>query len=127
MDGNAYRYTSPSSALSTTWINPTYVDTTWKLGKTRMGYGAGVSWDTTLPGSSTALRHYFRTKFCLSATRLTWLRQQQLRLKVLADNGADVYINGVKLLQDSGSNHNPVYWNNIIPIAGNNTAFTSGG
>jgi hypothetical protein len=32
--------------------------------------------------ASTALHHYFRTKICLSATRLTWLRQQALMLKV---------------------------------------------
>jgi len=108
-------------------MTPSFVDTTWKLGKTRMGYGAGISWNTTLPGASTALHHYFRTKFCLSANRLTWLRQQQLRLKVLADNGADVYINGVRLLQDSASDHNPVYYNNVVAIPGNNTAFTSGG
>jgi hypothetical protein len=54
------------------------------------------------------------------------LRQQQLQLKVLADNGADVYINGVKFLQDYASDHDPVYWNNIVPVNGTNTAFVAG-
>lgn len=112
--------------MSTSWASPSFSDSTWKLGKTRMGYGAGITWDTALPGPTTALQHYFRTKFCLSPARLTWLRQQQLQLKVLADNGADVYINGVRLLADAASNHNPVYWNNIISVAGSNAAFVSG-
>jgi hypothetical protein len=67
-----------------------------------------------------------RTTFCLSATRLAWLRQQALTLKVMADNGADVFLNGVSLLADATANHNPVYWNNLISVAGTNTAFVSG-
>ena len=44
----------------------------------------------------------------------------------MADNGADVYINGKKLLSDAGSNHDVAYWNNLVTVAGSNTAFVSG-
>jgi hypothetical protein len=85
-----------------------------------------MTWKTTLVGTSTSLKHYFRTKFCLSPTRHAWLDQQQLKLKVMADNGADVYINGVKLLADSTANHNPVYWNDVVSVPGNHSAFVNG-
>lgn len=45
---------------------------------------------------------------------------------MLADNGADVFINGVKFLQDSASDHDPVYWNNVVPVNGTNTTFVAG-
>lgn len=44
----------------------------------------------------------------------------------MADNGADVYLNGAKLLADSAANHNPKYWNNQVPVPGNHTAFKQG-
>lgn len=121
------RYISNNTILST-WLQPSFADTTWALGTTRMGYGPdlGGAWNTVLPGPAVSLHHYFRTTFCLSATRLTWLRQQSLRLKVLADNGADVYINGMSLLQDAASNHDPVYWNNDVSVPGTSTAFVQG-
>jgi hypothetical protein len=46
---------------------------------------------------------------------------------VLADNAADVWINGVKFLSDAANDHEPMYWNNIINIAGSNAAFVEGG
>ena len=69
----------------------------------------------------------FRTTFCLSPARKAWLSSQSLSLKVLADNAADVWINGVKLLSDAVNDHEPVYWNNIISVAGNNAVFIEGG
>jgi hypothetical protein len=62
--------------------------------------------------------HPCRTTFCLSATRHQWLQAQALTLKVLSDNGADVFINGVQVLADAASNHNPVYWNSVLSLAG---------
>jgi hypothetical protein len=47
-------------------------------------------------------------------------------LQVLADNGAEVYLNGVRLLNDAAADHNPVYWNNVVSMAGTNSAFMSG-
>lgn len=122
------RYAS-NNTMASNWNLPSFTgDASWKSGLTRMGYGPdlGGVWNTLLPDSTVALRHYFRTTFCLSATRLAWLKQQQLQLKVMADNGADVYINGVSLLQDSASNHDVVYWNNVLNVLGNSSIFVAG-
>ena len=127
MPALAHRYTSGSASLGTTWVQPSYNAAAWKVGKTRFGYGPDFSYSTPLPAASTGmLFHYFRTSFCLSAARKTWLAGQSLALKVLADNGADVYLNGVKLVSDAFSNHDPAYWNNQVSVAGNNAAFVQG-
>lgn len=121
-----HRFLSTNTAPSNTWTSINFADSSWVTGKARFGYGAGMTWNTALVGTSTSLKHYFRTKFCLSAARHAWLDQQQLLLKVMADNGADVYINGVRLLADASANHNPQYWNDIVAVPGNHTAFVNG-
>jgi chloramphenicol 3-O-phosphotransferase len=62
----------------------------------------------------------------LSPARKTWLASRSVALKVMADNGADVYINGKKFLSDAASNHDALYWNNQVNVAGTNTAFITG-
>lgn len=50
-----------------------------------------------------------RTTLCLSPARYQWLSGlADLNLYVMADNGADVFINGVRVLADAAANHNPV-------------------
>jgi hypothetical protein len=67
------------------------------------------------------LGHYFRTSFCLSPTRRSWLQQpgRALTLNVFADNGADVYINGQLVLGNSKVNQDAVYWNNRVTVPTN--------
>lgn len=69
-----------------------------------------------------------RTTFCLSPARYSWLTTlpSSLALRVMADNGADVYINGVKLVTDSGANHNPVFYNNEVAVPPTSPAFVPG-
>lgn len=67
-----------------------------------------------------------RSSFCLSAARRTWLSSLSLSLKVLADNGADVYLNGVKLVADSASNHDVLYWNNVVTVLGSSANIKQG-
>lgn len=60
-----------------------------------------------------------RTTLCLSATRYQWLLNQTLiKMKVMSDNGADVFINGVQVLADGASQHDPVYWNTVTDFPG---------
>ena len=37
-----------------------------------------------------------------------------------------VFLNGASLLSDVAANHDPVYWNNLVNVAGTNAAFVSG-
>ncbi len=111
-------------------MQPSFNDAAWLLGRARFGYGLDYPYNTTLPDASTGRRfHYFRTSFCLSATRKMWLANvvnRNLALKVLSDNGADVYLNGFRLLADATNNHDPFYWNNEVALAGNHAAFVQG-
>jgi len=67
----------------------------------------------------------YRTSFCLSPSRYQWVLGVALQLKVMSDNGADVFINGVQVLADSASNHDPVYYNSVVNLQ--STSFVSGG
>lgn len=69
--------------------------------------------------------HFYRTSFCLSPSRYQWLSGVALQLKVMSDNGADVFINGAQVLEDAASNHDPVYWNSVVNLL--SSSFVSGG
>ena len=130
------RFTS-TNAVDAGWAQPAYNDAAWPINGSLFGYDwtPTLPYKTPLPDSATGiLKHYFRTSFCLSAARKAWLASGgaggspiALTLKVLADNGADVYLNGQQLLADSTANHNPLYWNNpAVAVAGNHAAFVTG-
>jgi len=47
-----------------------------------------------------------------------------LQLKVMSDNGADVFINGLQVLADAASNHDPIYYNSVVNLV--SSSFVSG-
>lgn len=128
-----WRYTS-TNAIAAGWNTTAFDASAWPRGLTAFGYGADLGYAggyaTSLPDARVTnpiLNHYFRTSFCLSAARLAWLRTQaSVALKVAADNGADVYLNGVKLSSDSAANHDVLYWNNVVNVPGTSPAFVQG-
>lgn len=70
--------------------------------------GPGLRWTTALPNASTGrLRHYFKTHFCISAARKALFDAMNVTVLVLADNGADVFLNGRRILADSNADHDP--------------------
>lgn len=128
MPANKHRYVATNTAPAG-WTTPAFVDSGWALGWARFGYGTTGpgGYNTSLPAATTGiLNFYFRTSFCISPARLAWFRALALTLNVLADNGAEVYINGVRVLNDVAANHDPKYWNNLVALSGSNTAFVSG-
>ena len=74
-------------------------------------------------------RHHLlcRASFCLSAWRRSQLASLTLSLKVCADNGADVWLNGISLLADSANDHEMSYWNNNVAVPGSSAALVAGG
>lgn len=120
----SYKSFSTKQSAALTAASYDVVAAGWGVGRTRFGYGAGLTYTTAL--SSKNLHHYFRTSFCLSASRRNWLANKALALKVMADNGADIYINGQQLLADSTNNHNPVYWNKEVSLPGSSPALVQG-
>jgi hypothetical protein len=80
----------------------------------------GLTFATPLPNATESLGHYFRTTICLSAERLGWLRRSSegrtLTMKVFANNGADVFVNGAKLVASSALNRRAIYWNDQVSV-----------
>lgn len=119
------------------WEQPGFDDSAWAAGRSLFGYNAGAfdfNYTTPLPAASTGtLKHYFRASFCLSPARRAWLAgggaggaPLALALKVLSDDGADVWLNGVQLVSDSAANHEPAYWNRQAALAGAAAALVTG-
>ncbi|WIA29649.1 hypothetical protein OEZ86_012135 [Tetradesmus obliquus] len=113
-----WRYTSTAAAggVDPAWAATSFADTSWKLGATRLGYGNDFVYNTTLPDAVTGLlHHWLRVYVCLPPTAPAALGS--VRLKVLSDNTAEVFINGLRAYTDPAADHEPIYWNSLVNIA----------
>jgi hypothetical protein len=80
------------------WNSPEYNDSTWKSGKSQLGYGDGD--EATVIGygpdvNNKFITSYFRKKFALSDTT----GNDSLIVQILADDGAVVYLNGTEIVR----------------------------
>ncbi|MGD9961458.1 hypothetical protein [Nocardioides sp.] len=80
------------------WESPTFDDSTWSSGRPSFGYGDGD--ERTLITSGPAVNEwyptsYFRTTFEVGAL------PSALTLKLAADDGAVIYVNGVEVARDN--------------------------
>ncbi|MEY4002832.1 MAG: hypothetical protein RIT07_874 [Bacteroidota bacterium] len=79
------------------WKNNVYkVDTTWSFGVGPLGYGELGYTGTDLasgPTNNKFITHYFRKPFTVTTSQLT----DTIELKLMCDDGAVVYINGVEV------------------------------
>ncbi|KAF8066393.1 hypothetical protein HT031_002717 [Scenedesmus sp. PABB004] len=113
----AWRWRSQLSALPDGWQAPGFAaGRGWRSARASLGYGPDQPWITRLPSADAALHHYFRTSFCLGPDRAAAAARAGVVLRVLADNGADVWVNGARVLSDGGANHDPAYWNNELTL-----------
>lgn len=88
-----WRYYDAAAAPPGDWPSPSFADATWAQGAAELGAGDGDE-ATVIVNRPVA---YFRTSFDLAdPTGYT-----ELRLELLADDGAVVYLNGVELLRDN--------------------------
>jgi hypothetical protein len=72
----------------------------------RLRYGPDFAYNTTLPAASTGLlHHWFRAYVCLPSPAPGVL--SAVRLKVLSDNTAEVFINGARVYTDPIVDHEP--------------------
>ncbi len=97
--GATWRYRDSGIDPGATWIQPTYVDTSWKQGKAVLGYGvAGLA--TTVGFGADAANKYpttwLRTTFALDGVPM-----QPLALSVRRNDGAVVYINGYEVFRSN--------------------------
>lgn len=103
-------------APATSWVSASYSDSGWQTGASPLGFGPDLAWQTELAKNSkipsgTQGYYYFRYRLCLPAELLSKLGA--LTLKVLSDNGARVFVNGVMVHDDLTADHDAEYWNGV--------------
>ncbi|HEX8310475.1 MAG TPA: hypothetical protein VF614_04095, partial [Chthoniobacteraceae bacterium] len=98
--GSLWKYLDNGSDQGTTWRSSAFVDTTWKSGPAQLGYGDGGEATVVSFGSSSTAKYittYFRRTFSVAdAAAFT-----SLKLRLLRDDGAVVYLNGVEIRRDN--------------------------
>ena len=95
---SVWKYHDQGSNLLTAWIQPGYDDSQWLSGRAQLGYGEGD--EATLAGYgpdpgdkfiTTYFRHSFRVTNAASCSNLV--------LRLLCDDGAVGYLNGLELVR----------------------------
>jgi serine/threonine protein kinase/tetratricopeptide (TPR) repeat protein len=97
--GADWRYLDDGSDQGVAWRELDFDDSKWKTGRAQLGYGDGD--ETTLIGygdddDNKYVSSYFRHRFQADPTRLL-----PLRLSLLRDDGAAVYLNGKEIVRDN--------------------------
>lgn len=98
--GATWSYLDDGSDQGTAWIAPAFDDSLWASGPAHLGYGdgdeaTGVSFGSD-PGNK-QITTYFRHSFVVANPAA----YTKLRVRVLRDDGAVVYLNGVEMLRDN--------------------------
>jgi hypothetical protein len=92
--GSEWKYLDDGSDQGTAWHSPAFDDSTWRRGRAELGYGDGG--EATVvnggPSGNRFITTYFRKAFTVSAVSKYLL----LRVRLLADDGAVVYLNGAE-------------------------------
>lgn len=97
--GAAWRYLDNGSNQGISWRTPGFSDGTWKTGVSPLGYGDPV---TTVigfgpDGANKYITSYFRHAFTVNGAR----NVLGLIVKLLRDDGAVVYLNGVEVFRSN--------------------------
>lgn len=96
--GSSWRYLDTGTSPGGDWTNRDFGDAHWLAGKGQLGYGDGDEATVIGYGDDSENRYpayYFRHKFMVDdPTTLS-----QIRLRLLADDGAIVYLNGVEVFR----------------------------
>ncbi len=91
--GSTWRYDDSGADLGTAWYAPDFDDAAWAQGNAALGFGEGDEGTTMTAGHVT---YYARTTFSYDGAI-----PDSLDLRLRADDGAVVYLNGVEVLRDN--------------------------
>ena len=98
--GSAWKYLDNGSNPGTAWREPAFDDASWPQGNAQLGYGDGDEATVIGFGGDTANRHitsYFRKSFTVGDPSAFL----SLKLRLLRDDGAVVYLNGTEIRRDT--------------------------
>ncbi|MEM7232047.1 MAG: hypothetical protein AAF517_07735 [Planctomycetota bacterium] len=91
--GSSWSYDNTASDLGRTWRGLNFDDSSWSSGNSELGFGDGGE-STTLPANvQAATTVYFRKSFNVDDPATF----DGLRLRLLRDDGAIVYLNGIEI------------------------------
>ncbi len=98
--GTAWKYLDDGSDQGTAWRIASYNDDSWASGNAQLGYGDGDENTVISYGSSSSNKHicyYFRKTFNVSDPTAN----SGLKISLLRDDGAVVYINGQEVVRSN--------------------------
>jgi hypothetical protein len=98
--GSTWRYLDNGSNQGTAWRASTFNDSGWPSGPAQLGYGDGDEATVVGYGGDPAAKHvttYFRRSFSVSNPA----QFSTLNLRLLRDDGAVVYLNGVEVFRSN--------------------------
>ncbi|HZO86648.1 MAG TPA: hypothetical protein VFC26_15625, partial [Verrucomicrobiae bacterium] len=91
--GSAWRYSADGTDQGTAWRSVSFNDAIWNTGPAQLGFGDGDEVTMLTPGIVTA---YFRHAFQSQLSGVS-----SLTVRLLRDDGAVVYINGVEVFRNN--------------------------
>jgi len=97
---SVWKYLDDGSDQGTAWYSQTFNDSSWAQGAAQLGYGDGDETTVLSYGSSSSnkyLTYYFRKTFTPQNTN----NQEWVKLELLRDDGAVVYLNGTELIRSN--------------------------
>jgi chitodextrinase len=123
--GSSWRYLDNGVDQGTTWRNPTFNDTTWKVGNAQFGYGEGDEATVVSYGGDPDKR-YVTTYFRKTINVANPAALSTIVLGLLRDDGAVVYLNGVEIARSNMPTGTVAYKTQPdinVPTADENTYF----
>jgi len=96
--GSTWRYLDDGSDQGTAWREPDFDDSGWASGPAQLGYGDGDEATVVSYGGDPNNKHittYFRRSLNLADASIF----ESLTLRVLRDDGAVVYLNGIEVFR----------------------------
>jgi hypothetical protein len=122
--GSAWRYLDDGSNAGSAWRAPAFADGAWAQGAAQLGYGDGD--EATVVNGGPAGAHFITTYFRRHFTVMDAVSIQALKLRLLRDDGAVVYLNGTEVARSnmpSGSIGHTTRASLGVGAAGENTFY----
>src|SRR5436190_9580736 len=98
--GSIWHYLDDGSNQGTNWIGLAFNDGVWPSGMARLGYGGDAEVTTVSYGLNQSAKYittYFRRTFEVTSTN----RFSSLKLRLVRDDGAVVYLNAVEIFRSN--------------------------
>src|SRR4030095_2828046 len=97
--GATWKYRDDGSDQGTAWRTPVFDDSTWASGPAELGYGDAD--EATVVNGGPSTNHFVTTYFRASFNVANPAAFNSLKLRLLRDDGAVVYLNGTEVRRDN--------------------------